>query len=366
MRISCTQEKLKESVATIARIAQKHPTLPILRCILIEAAGRTVKLRATNLELGIEVTMPASVENEGSVAVPADLLHSYLSNLYGERTVTLSTNAGNLEITTSHSKTAIKSLPTDDFPTLPAVGGENSLTLKASEFTKGVKSVLFCASPSAIRPELGSVLLSGSGGTLIFAATDSFRLAEKRVALRKQDAPEHLLIPARNAGEIVRILDLADGDVQMFYNKNQLSFAQEGVYVTSRLIDGSFPDYQQIVPKKHTTEVIALRSDLMSAFKLGAVFSDSLEQVKMAVSPKAKTFTIQSRNADLGESVDTVHAAVSGEELAIAFNLRYLADSLLGVSGDSVSLQFSGLNKPVVIRGVSDSSYLYLVMPMNR
>lgn len=366
MRITCTQEKLKEALTTVSRIAHKHPTLPVLRCALISAQGRTLKIRVTNLELGIEITTPASVEEEGFVAVPADVLSSYLNSLYGERTVALQSKDGNLLVTTSHSKTTIKSLPADDFPTLPEVGGEQSFTLRSADLSRGLKAVLFCASTSAVRPELGSVLVSGEGGTLVFAATDSFRLAEKTIPLKKQEIPEHLLLPARNAAEIVRVLDLADGEVQVFYNKNQLSFTVDGVYVTSRLVDGSFPDYRQIIPKKHTTEVIALKSDLVNTFKLGAVFSDNLQQVRMSVSPKAKTFTVESRSAERGESTDTVHAAVSGEELSINFNLRYLADSLQGITSDSVSLQFSGLNKPVVIRGVSDNSFLYLVMPMNR
>ncbi len=366
MRLVCSQEKLQSAITAIARIAGKHPTLPVLRCALLVADGRFLKIRGTNLELGIEITIPASTDEEGSLAVPADVLGSFLSNLYGERMVTLEGKGGNLSVTTSHSKTNIKALPTDDFPTLPAVGGEQSFILKCAELAKGLKTVLFCASASAVRPELGSVLLSGSGGTLIFAATDSFRLAEKKIPLKKQEVPESMLIPARNAAEIVRTLDLSDGDVQVFYNRNQLSFTVGETYVTSRLIDGSFPDYRQIIPGKHTTEVIALRADLQNAFKLGAVFSDNLQQLRMHISPKAKTFTVESRSAERGESSDTIHAAVSGEELSIAFNLRYLADSLQGITGDSVSLQFSGLNKPVVIRGVSDNSFLYLVMPMNK
>ena len=175
-----------------------------------------------------------------------------------------------------------------------------------------------------------------------------------------------MLVPARNASELVRILEGAQGDVEVYYNDNQISVQVDQVYYTSRLLDGSFPNYHQIVPKEFLTEAVVLREDLSAALKGLTVFSDKFLQVTLAVDPKRKVVTLSSRNADVGEEECTLNAAVSGDEVAMNFNSRYMGDGLLPISGESVRLQLSGPGKPMLIKDAADDSFFYLAMPMNR
>jgi len=367
MKTECIKEKLTVAVAQAEKIAGRNLTLPVLSCVLLEATKNSLIIRSTNLDLGIEITIPAKTSTEGKVAVPGNILSSFLNNTPYENNITLeTTDTGVLKIITSKTSTSIKSVPSDDFPSIPEVSDEQSFKIKASDFVKGLKSVWYSSSVSSIKPELSSVLVKCEDDTLVCAATDSFRLAEKRVKLKDQRPFENILIPFKNVQEIIKVLDAAKEDVLLFVTKNQISVSYEGVYLTSRVIDGVFPDYQQIIPKESLTEVTLLKDDLIQSFKIANIFSDKFNQINLRAEPSKKNFEVKTSNADLGESVNKVDASFKGEDVAVNFNHKYVTDCFGTLSTDSVSLSFNGLNKPLVIRGVGDSSFLYLVMPMNR
>jgi len=366
MKIESSQEKLQSAILQAARIAGKNTNLPVLGCVLLEATKKGLLVRATNLELGIEVRVPVKVIEEGVAAVPADAIGSLIASLYGGSSVLIERRENQLSVVSGKSRSLVKTIPHEDFPTLPKPPQEISVTLKASQLSEGFRSVWYCASVGSVKPELGSVLIQGTKGSLIFTATDSFRLGEKTIPVR--GAPEfgQTLVPLRNVPELIKLLDTHEGEITLVLDKHQLSFTVGSAYVTSRLIEGSFPDYRQLIPKKSTTEAILLKQDLANAFKLSNIFSDQSHQVKFSITPAKKSFVLSSRNADVGESEDSLPAALSGEELAVSFNARYIAESLQSIHSDSVELKFSGLGKPLLISGVSDPSFLYLVMPMNR
>ena len=368
MKTECIKEKLTSAVAQAEKIAGKNLTLPVLSCVLVEATKNSISIKSTNLDLGIEITIPAKTQTEGKVAIPGNILSSFLNNSPYENNITLeTTETGVLKITTPKTSTAIKSIPADDFPSIPEVSDEQSFKIKATDFVRGLKSVWYSSSVSSIKPELSSILVRCDDDTLICAATDSFRLAEKRIKLKNQKPFENILIPFKNVQEIIKVLDAAkDGEVLLCVTKNQISISYDGVYLTSRVIDGVFPDYHQIIPKENQTEAIVLKDDLIQAFKIANIFSDKFNQINLKAEPSKKNFEIKTSNADLGESVNKVDANLSGEDVAVNFNHKYVTDCFSTLSGDSVSLSFNGLNKPLVIRGVGDSSFLYLVMPMNR
>jgi DNA polymerase-3 subunit beta len=209
-------------------------------------------------------------------------------------------------------------------------------------------------------------LLYGEAGKLVAVATDSFRLAEKAVPLRKGGSVPHLLLPARNAAELMRILEGIGGDVEVYYTENQLSTQADHVYYTSRLLDGAFPNYRQILPKKFSTEAVVLREDLGSALKALSVFADKFAQVAVSVEPSKKSLTLTSRNPDVGEQISTLKATASGDSVAMSFNGRYLADSMQSVTGESVRLMSNGPGKAMLIKDAADDSFQYLAMPMNR
>ena len=225
---------------------------------------------------------------------------------------------------------------------------------------------MYSSSPSTIRPVLSSILLSSEEDHVIFVATDSFRLSEKKINVKKHKEFNQILIPFRNIGEIIRTLEDIKDDVIVFLNDNQIAFSFGDIYITSRIIDGTFPDYKQIIPKETKTETIVLKQDLVSALRISNIFSDKFSQVIFNINSKEKEFKITTKNMDVGENENKLDSVVKGEKLTISFNYKYIIDCFQSIDSDSISLSFSGNNKPMVVSGVGDKSFLYLVMPMNK
>jgi DNA polymerase-3 subunit beta len=292
-------------------------------------------------------------------------LLGFLSNTRGKSIVGTSTGE-TLKLETERASASIKTLSADDFPILPRVSASTSFTCKAADASRLVKSVIYCASASAIKPELQSVLLVGENGKLSAAATDSFRLAEKTVPLKSAGNVPQLLLPVKNAAEFMRILETATGDIDVYYNENQISVQVGTLYFTSRLIDAAFPNYRQIIPKSFGTEVVVLREDFTQALKSLSIFADKFSHISFTVDTTQKAILLSSRNPDVGEQTSTIRATVTGEDATMSFNGRYLADSVHAISGESVRIQSNGVGKAILITDAADSSFFYLAMPMNR
>ena len=365
MKLECSTNDLLSAVSLTARFVERRANLPVLAAILIVAERGRITLRATNLECGVEVFVEAKVTEGGTVAVPAAVLVGFLQNARG-KTVTATLKGEVMKLETERASASIKTIPHDDFPLLPKVSASSSFTSKVGDLARALRSVAHCASTSAVKPELQSILLFVEGGKLVTAGSDSFRLAEKTVPLRAGGAVPSLLLPARNAIELMRIIEGGTGDIEVYYSEHQISTHTGNVYYTSRLIDGAFPNYRQIIPKSFTTEAVVLREDLQQALQSLSVFSDKFLQVSFTVDPAHKTIMLSSRNPDVGEQTTTLRATISGEGFTINFNSRYLADSLLAITGESVRLQTNGPGKPILIKDAADDTYFYLAMPMNR
>jgi DNA polymerase-3 subunit beta len=368
MRMECSQEKIKEAVSLAERISGKHMTLPVLSCLLFEAnKDNTLTIRSTNLDLGIEIVMPAKVEETGTAAIPASTLSSFVGGVSeAAGKVKIELKDGNIKLTTTKSSGVIKTMSHEDFPSIPRVANPNTFSLNAADFVKGLKSVWYSSSVSSIKPELSSVYVYCDDEAVVFVATDSFRLAEKRVNLKKNKDFGQILIPYKNIPEILRVLENVKGEVAVELDKNQISFTYDGVYLVSRVIDGVFPDYKQIIPKQSVTEVVVLKQDLVNALKLSNIFSDKFNQINIQVNPKEKKCEIRTKNSDVGENLTTLDAVITGEEIDINFNYKYIIDCFQSVDSDSVTLIFNGLHRPMVITPVSDNTFRYIVMPMNR
>jgi DNA polymerase-3 subunit beta len=365
MKFECSADQLLQAVSTAARFIERRPNLPVLGSILITAEGSQLTLRATNLECGVEIAVPAKISTPGIAAVPGNVLYGFLSNARS-KSVSGAITKEVLTLQTDRARASVKTITHEDFPLLPKVSASTSFSVKAQDFVRAIRSVVFCASTSAVKPELQSVLVYAESGKLTTVATDSFRLAEKTVPMRSGGTVPNLLIPARNAAELMRIMEAANGEVEIYYNENQLSTHVEQVYYTSRLIDGTYPNYKQIIPKTFATEAVCLREDIASSLKSLSVFADKFAHVSLEVDPKQKAVTLTSRNPDVGEQTSTIKSTIRGEGMAMSFSARYLADSLQSISGDSVRLQANGPGKPMLIKDAADDSYLYLAMPMNR
>ena len=219
---------------------------------------------------------------------------------------------------------------------------------------------------SDIKPEISSVFIYTHDDNLVFVSTDSFRLAEKKTKTKGLEEITGIILPFKNVLEILRIFSENLGAIRVCFNKNQISFAADNIYLTSRVIDGIFPDYRQIIPKTATTEIVVLKQDLLNALKLSNVFSDKFNQVSLLVEPKQKVFELSSMNNDVGENKTRLEAVLKGEGAELAFNYRYFLDCFQSIGTDSVAIRLSGAGRPMVITPVADTSFTYLIMPMNK
>ncbi len=314
----------------------------------------------------MEIEIPAKITKEGIVAIPGSTLAGVFSNVFQNENVFFEGQDGNLMIKTKKSQIKLKGTPCDDFPTIPIVAGK-SFEIENKKLIEGIKSVYYSSSLSDIKPEISSVYIySNNNDELVFVSTDSFRLAEKKIKVKGIEEIPGILIPYKNIPEILRIFGESSGVVKVCFNKNQISFSSNNIYLTSRVIDGIFPDYQQIIPKEYKTDVVVLKQDLLNALKLSNIFSDKFNQVNMLIKPKEKVFELSSKNHDVGENMTYLDAAISGEDIELGFNYKYFLDCLQSINTDSVLIKLNQSSRPMVIRGNSDSSFTYLIMPMNR
>ncbi len=364
MKLTCDTTRLRDALLLVDRISGKKSSLPVLRYTLFVAGDAGLKLRATNLDIGVEISVPARVEREGVVAVPGDILGNFLSCLSGEKNVTLELLRENLVIASDKQSSIVKCAGYEDFPNIPIPDKGITFTHDSKQILAGFRATVFSAALSDIKPEFASVMVATEDGYLVFAATDSSQLAEKRCAVKKMPAEQFsILIPARNAGEIMRLLESYPGEVTLVITKHQAAFIGENFRITTRLVDGVFPDYKQIIPKEFKTEATVLREDLLSALKMTNIFSGKLQQVRLKIYPKDKLFEIEARTNEVGENTTKVDAALEGDPVELLFNQRLIVDALNYITGDSILLGASPA-KPLVVKPLGDTSFTYLVMPM--
>lgn len=367
MNFECDKEKILNAISKADRVTGKNVSLPVLSCIVLEAGKNEVCIKSTNLDIGLEISIPCKVKTEGVVAVPGTILNSYLSSLgKNENDLQFNLQNENLYISSKNSETTIKTLSTEDFPNIPKVEGDKKFSINSKDFLKGLQSVWYSASISNIKPELSSVYIYPEGEDLVFVATDSFRLAEKSVNIGQTEGFEPILVPFKNATEIAKIFEDADEEIDMIFDENQIMFNSKKVYAISRIIDGIFPDYKQIIPKDEKTTIQLLKEDFVQAMRVSNIFSNNFNQTTLTVSPEDGILEISTQNKDKGETINKVKGNIEGEAIKISFNHRYINDCLSSISSDGLKFMFNGPGKPMIITGVKDSTFRYLVMPMNK
>lgn len=365
MKLECEVEKLKNAVTQAERIIGKNLTLPILNSILLIASGKSLKLRATNLSLGLEIEIPTKIEQEGIIAIPGAVLLGVFSHISQNENISIESSNGNILIKTKKNKIKLKGGQYEDFPTIPVVEGK-TFEIESKKLIDGIKSVYYSASFSDIKPEISSVFIYKEDKNLIFVSTDSFRLAEKKIKLKDIEEIDGIIIPFKNIPEILRVIGDFLGLVRVCFNKNQISFSFNNTYLTSRVIDGVFPDYRQIIPKDIKTKAVLLKQDLLNALKLSNIFSDKFNQINLSINPKEGVFELSSKNNDIGENKTYIEAVLEGEKVALSFNHKYFLDCFQSINTDSIVVEIVDAAHPILISPVSDSSFTYLIMPMNK
>ena len=364
MKIECVKEKLQNAVSKAEKVTGKNLTLPVLSNISLEVTKDALILRATNLDVGVELTVPGKVTATGTVVVPGNILQSLIQNITDSK-VELELAENTLLVSSKNTSTTIKTVPGEDFPSIPKIAMRESFSMPVEDFLNGVRSVWYAASVSSMKPELSSVFITHEEDQVIFVATDSFRLAEKKVRVKKVQQFSDVLIPVKNIVDLTKILDGSLDDVFVQISEGQIALQTEGVYVTSRLVEGNFPDYNQIIPKETKTTATLLKQDLITSLKTANIFSDKFNKITFHIEPSNKKLYFETKNSDVGENTTITNASLEGDDISLNFNNKYVVDSLQSVAADSVTLLFSGEGKPMLIQGSSDKTFLYLAMPMS-
>jgi DNA polymerase-3 subunit beta len=299
--------------------------------------------------------------------LPGNYFSQVISGIHETETIICETDGDVFHIQAKKSRTKLKTLPHDDFPELPKkIERDTEITIPTQDFLNGIKSVLFAGSNSEIKPELSSIYIYGKENTLYFVATDAFRLAEKKIPFKNAESIGSVLLPIKNSQNILKIISESDDDITLTVNEHQIYFQTTNVFITAQLTHGNFPDYTKIIPTNHTTQVIVLRNDLVQVLKTIPLFSNHYHHINVTVSPEQKNLLFHAENSGVGEITTTLDAVIEGNDIEVGLNAKYIQDGLSIIQSDSLYFEWLDIKKPLVIRGQHDTSFLYLVMPMNR
>lgn len=374
MKVVCSTKLLKEAIAIADRNTGKNQTLPILQAVLFSTEKNTLSIRATNLETAIELSIPCKIEEQGSVVVSAKVVSSFLSNITDDE-ISIQDKKENVFIKTKSTETTIRGYSAEDFPLFPQIEHTHSLSVPAGSLKEGLQVASIAVSPSDMKPELASVCVKIFKNTIKFAATDSFRLSEQQEIMQNINFQEQisLLIPQSTVIELLRLLDAIqqpesllgaeDKDVILYFNKHQFVLKNKTIHFISRLTEGNFPDYDQIIPKQTKTEIVVKRHDILSAIKLASVLSGRLHELSLSFSPK-KGITLRTSSQDTGDHTSELPATIQGDEITVKFNWRYLVDGIAQSKTEYVYFSLNGEQSPIIIKNKGDNSYIYLAMPM--
>lgn len=366
MKLSFTQENLNRGLDITSHIASRNQTLPILNNVLISAEKGVIKLTSTNLEIGINCQVRGKIEEEGKITVQAKLLADYINSLSHDR-VDLTTEKDNIKITGGQAQTVIKGSPVEEFPLIPKVEKKRNYLVNAKEFKKAVMQVIFAAAADESRPEISGIYLKPEENSLTLAATDSYRLAERKIKLEKESKEgEGVIIPARTLQELVRILDDGTDTLSFYLNENQALFEFNGIEIISRLIEGQYPDYQQIIPKECKTKAVLNTREFIKIVKTTSLFcKPGINDVNLDFSPEGKA-VVSASNTQVGENVSEAEGKITGEKNKIVFNYRYLLDGLASLDSENFTLELSDEANPGVIRPEGGANHLYIIMPIRQ
>ncbi|MFH1979368.1 MAG: DNA polymerase III subunit beta [Patescibacteria group bacterium] len=365
MHIVCLKKYLRKAGLLSEKISYNSPTLPILNAVLISTGDNSVKFSSTNLEISLEVSVPAKIKESGSIAIPSKLFSGLISSIDDEDEVTIESLNDGAMIVTKNSSTTIKGYPVEDFPVLPKIKAQKTFVVSVSDFMMGLRSVYYSTSLSEMKPELNSVFIYSSKNTpLSFVATDTFRLAEKTIPYNFPDL-SGFLVPQKSVVEILRVFDDQEEDLSVSIDENNIALTSNNMKFTSRLVEGSFPQYKQLVPSVFTNTVIVEKKDFSNALKSTSMFRGKLNEIKIRIYKNEDYIELQTSNPDLGEHVISITAKTDGDDdLMSLFSHRYLVDFLSSISSDKIKLRFSGEGKSLLVSDYNNTSFMYLVMPI--
>jgi len=365
MKLACTQENLQRGLSIVSRTVSRSSTLPVLGNVLLKTDTGGLRLTATDLELGISCLVGGKVDEKGELTVPARLLADYIGQLPKER-VSLAAEGKALAVTCEERHAQINGIAAEEFPLIPRVEATFNAELPAAALRDAIHKVVFAVANDESRPELAGVFMQFNEGSCTLAATDSFRLAEARVAAAGLRGSKSIIVPAKTLAELARIID-QDGPVVLKASDNQLLITYRDVELTSRLIEGQYPPYRDIIPADLPTKATLDRGEFLDAVRAAGLFSKTgAQDVRLTVDPDKKQISLQAQASQVGGHEQVLAAAVEGPADQVVFNYRYLLEGLSALEGSRVVFSTGGSSSPGKITGSAkeDQSFLYILMPI--
>lgn len=365
MEIEVTQEKLSKALNNVSRIAIGKVTLPVLNNVLIRVDDKKVSLTTTNLDMAVVDFLPVSNSKDGVVTVPAKLLAEFVSNLPRGEKIKISANDTKVTISAGRYSSTINGTLADDFPELPEIKEKDAAIFKMSvdEFKTGVSEVIIASSNDLTRPALTGVYFNTYDETLAIAATDGYRLAEKKL-IKKVESEVRAIVPSGSLQEVLRSINDDMEEIEISFNEDLVRFRLGEVEIISKLIDASFPEYLKLIPKESDLKTILDKDELLRVTKLAALFARSVGGSIVCETKTPNTFSVKSIANEFGENDSELEAEVS-KDCKTRLNSRFLIDALNALEEKSVSFEISDGVKPVVIRNKKLDNYVHIVMPLN-
>ncbi len=361
MKLQVTQENLSKALGNVSRVASTRGTLPILSNVLVKTVGNRLTIAATNLDIAITHYIGAKISEEGSITVPARLMQDFVSSLPGG-VIDLKLEDNKLHISTDKYQSVINGISAEDYPVMPAITEGKSWSIAGKILKTGLQQVVIAASSDEARPVLTGVYLHSHDGSLFMVATDSYRLAEKKLMSTKEEVD--LLVPATSLQDLLRILGEGEETVEVTHDDQQVLFKVGDIELVTRLIEGKYPDYRKLIPNKFESSAKVKRVDLTNITKVSSLFArESAGSVTIALSQADSQISIRSIASQLGENTSAASAEVTGDG-TITLNSKYILDALHALNGEDVSFSFNGKLEPTVLTDPKNQDYHHVIMPL--
>jgi DNA polymerase-3 subunit beta len=378
MKFSTLKENLKDGLNLVGHIAGKNQNLPILNNVMMDIKEGEIKLISTNLEIGMVHTIRGKVEKEGEFTVGAKMISDYI-NLLPNKQINITKKEDSIQVECENYKTKIKGQSAEDFPLIPTIDKEKGFIVDVQVFKKALSKVVFAVSSGESRLELSGVVFVFNKNSLTMAATDSYRLAEKEVEIKTEATSmegQKIIVPAKTLQELIRVLSGAKDEgikesgqekISFFISDNQIMFTFKNTELVSKLIEGQYPDYKQIIPGESKTSAIVNRDEFIRAVKTSSLFSKTgVNDINLDFPKGGGKMVVSSTSGDTGENVVDVEGDVSGEDNGIIINYNYLLDGLSHINEENVKIEVIDNNTPCIIKPLEEKKYLYIIMPIKQ
>jgi len=365
MRLTCSQKELSNALNIANKAVNLNNTLPVLNNVLLRAEGKKLHFTTTNLEVAITYWIETEVKNEGEITIPSKLFTSYMNYLKDD-TVDLSVEAGNTVVVKSKdSTTKIKGIDAVEFPSIPLVEKEGEAVIKVKDLKQAIGQVVFSAAFNTTRPVLSGVYFVANKDQLSMVATDSYRLSEKVIPVEKIGGDISCIIPAKTIVELGYVLDTfgEDESVTIITSKNQVFFSIGAFNLTSRLIEGQFPNYEQIIPKSTKTKIMFAVDELSLVLKRLNLFAKENNN-KVVFTTGDQKVVITTDSTQYGEEEVVMENDMEGDKAEIALNSQYILDALSNIGSKKISFEISDKSNPVIIKPETENGYLHIIMPL--